>query len=398
MAHGWTPLSWRDRDVRQQPAYPDPDALAAATRELAAYPGLVSLSEMDALHQALGEAQMRRAFLLQGGDCAESFAEFSPETIRAGHTLMDAMASLLARATGVPVIRLARLAGQFAKPRSTDPEVRGDARLPAYRGDIVNGIAFDRAARTPDPERMFRAYGQATATLSHLRSLSRASGKPIYTSHEALLLDYEAALVRIENGRAFSSAAHFLWIGDRTRFPGSAHVEFARGLANPVGIKCGPSLEPEALIAMLEALDPEREPGRVTLIIRMGADLIDHRLPPLIRAVRALGRPVLWSCDPMHGNTIKSASGYKTRALERIMAETRRFFEICTAEGAIPGGMHLEMTGQDVTECTGGLVPVMEENLGDRYHTHCDPRLNAGQALELAALVGGLARQTVQEA
>jgi 3-deoxy-7-phosphoheptulonate synthase len=347
------------------------------------------------LEAALAEAQAGRAFLLQGGDCAESFAEFSPENIRAMHRLFAAIAEALTAASGLPVIRLARIAGQFAKPRSADTEIKNGAELPTYRGDIVNGIGFEPAARTPDPERMFRAYSQSAATLAHLRSLGQSDAAPIFTCHEALLLPYEEALVRTDaaSGESYGSSAHFLWVGDRTRFAGSAHVEFLRGLANPLGVKCGPSLEPDDLLRLLDRLNPNRKPGRITLIARMGADKVEPRLPPLLRAVRAEGHPVLWSCDPMHGNTIKAANGYKTRPLARIFAEVRAFFAICRSEGALPGGVHVEMTGRNVTECTGGLTAVTEQNLADRYHTHCDPRLNPTQAMELAGLLAETLRK-----
>jgi 3-deoxy-7-phosphoheptulonate synthase len=381
----WTHGSWRGCEARQQPAYPDPAPLAATLRELQAYPPLVPAAEAHALSAALAEAQAGRGFFLQGGDCAESFAEFSPENIRALHGLIHPMAERLAAADGVPVTSAARIAGQFAKPRSRDLEEKGGRALPMYRGDIVNGISFEEAARRPDPERMFRAYSQSAATLSHLRALS---GRPFFTCHEALLLPYEEALVRRDGAGWYGSSAAFLWVGDRTRFEGSAHVEFLRGLSNPLGIKCGPSLEPDLLLALLDRLNPARRAGRITLISRMGADRIADRLPPLIRAVQREGHPVLWSCDPMHGNTVK-ANGFKTRPLERILDELRAFFALCRAEGAWPGGVHLEMTGQDVAECTGGAEPVRDADLGDRYHTHCDPRLNPAQAMEVAALVAG---------
>ena len=380
----WSPDSWRSCEARQQPAYPDPDALAAATRELAAYPSLVAYDDVAALKAAIAEAQAGRAFLLQGGDCAESFAEFSPETIEGNFALIEAMAARIATASGLEIVRVGRMAGQFAKPRSTALEIRDGAVLPAYRGDIVNGIAFDAAARRPDPERMFRAYAQAAATLDRLGRL--AEGRPFYTSHEALLLPFEQALVRGERP-VYGASAHFLWIGDRTRFPGSAHVEFARGLANPIGIKCGPTLEPEALLRLLDILDPGAEPGRITLIARMGHDRIAAALPPLIRAVRRSGRPVLWSCDPMHGNTRRTPGGAKTRPLALILAETAGFFAAAAAEGARCGGLHFEMTGRDVAECTGGGVAPGDADMADRYHTHCDPRLNPTQALALADLV-----------
>ncbi|HEX8215581.1 MAG TPA: 3-deoxy-7-phosphoheptulonate synthase class II [Allosphingosinicella sp.] len=394
MAQDWNAGSWRSFEARQQPSYPDPSSLAAATAELAAYPPLVPAFEARALQGRLADAQAGRAFLLQGGDCAESFAEFSPAKIRSTASLIAAMADQLAAASGLPVIRLARMAGQFAKPRSTDPEVKHGLALPAYRGDIVNGIGFEAAARTPDPERMFRAYGQASATLAHLRELGSGDAAPLYTSHEALLLPFEEALVRQdEAGRAYASSAHLLWIGDRTRFPGSAHVEFARGLANPLAVKCGPSLQPDLLLRLLAKLDPARAPGRITLIARMGAGRIESALPPLLRAARREGHPVLWSCDPMHGNTVKAANGYKTRPFGDILAEVRAFFAVTRAEGRAGGGIHIEMTGQDVTECTGGTEPVLEQDLADRYHTHCDPRLNGAQAMELASLLADILRR-----
>jgi 3-deoxy-7-phosphoheptulonate synthase len=386
----WSPSSWRNFDARQQPDYPDPAALAAATRELAAYPPLVAADEAGALKAALAEAQAGRAFLLQGGDCAESFAEFSPGTTAGSVGLIMAMASEIAASADLPVIRVGRIAGQFAKPRTADPEVRDGTALPAYRGDIVNGLTFDPATRRADPERMFRAWAQSAATLSHVRTISEAEHAPVFSSHEALLLPFEEALVRRDpaSGRSYASSGHFLWIGDRTRYPGSAHVEFVRGLANPLGVKCGPSLDADALLRLLDILDPDREPGRITLISRMGHEDVARRLPPLLRAVRGEGRPVLWACDPMHGNTVETSSGLKTRRLDDLFAELRGFFAAARAEGVIPGGVHVEMTGRDVIECTGGGVA--EADLGERYDSHCDPRLNAGQASALAALAGRL--------
>ena len=388
----WSPSSWRGFEARQQPHYEDEAALAAAIRELSAYPQLVGIEEVDALLNALAEAQAGRAFLLQGGDCAESFAEFSPETIAGSVGLIGAMAAKIEAASGLPVVRVGRIAGQFAKPRSADPELRGGKALPAYRGDIVNGLAFDPAARRAEPERLFRGWAQSAATLSHIRAISDAGGAPLWSSHEALLLAFEEALVRRggPGGRWYGSSAHMLWIGDRTRFPGSAHVELARGLANPIGIKCGPSLEPDALLRLLDLLDPEREPGRITLIARMGRSEAARRLPPLLRAVRGEGRPALWSCDPMHGNTVETSSGLKTRRLGDIFAELEAFFAAAAAEGATPGGIHVELTGRDVLECTGGAAAVSDADLGERYDSHCDPRLNASQAIELAAHVASL--------
>jgi 3-deoxy-7-phosphoheptulonate synthase len=383
MAGEWTPGSWRGHLERQQPVYPDATALAAALRDLGAYSPLVPAAAARRLHLDIADAQLGKAFLLQGGECAESFAEYSPGNIQALHGLLSAMAQQIEAAAGVPVIRTARIAGQFAKPRSADSEEQGGRTLPMYRGDIVNGIGFDEQARTADPERMFRAYAQSAATLSHLRALD--GDTPTYTCHEALLLPYEQALVRRDGALWHGSSAHFLWVGDRTRFRGSAHVEFLHGLSNPLGIKCGPSLEPDLLLHLLNRLNPARTAGRITLISRMGAERIGKRLPPLLRAVAAEGHPVLWSCDPMHGNTIK-ANGYKTRPLSQILRELGAFFALCRAEGFRAGGVHVEMTGRDVAECTGGTEPVREADLGDRYHTHCDPRLNPAQAMEVAAL------------
>jgi 3-deoxy-7-phosphoheptulonate synthase len=387
MARDWTPGSWRSFEARQQPDWPDSRALEAALAELEAYPALVPPAEAHALKADLAEAQAGRAFLLQGGDCAESFAEFSPRNIRGNHALLAAMAARIAR-PGLRVVRIGRMAGQFAKPRSRDLEEKDGRFLPMYRGDIVNGIAFDEAARRPDPDRMFRAYSQSAATLSHLRALG--GGEPFHTGHEALLLPWEQALVRRDGAGWYGSSAHFLWVGDRTRFPLSAHVEFLRGLSNPIGIKCGPTLAPDMLLALLDILDPNREAGRITLVGRMGADRIASALPPLLRAISAEGHPVLWACDPMHGNTIRAANGYKTRPVARILSEVAAFFAASAAEGVATGGIHVEMTGQDVTECTGGPGPVSEGDLASRYHTHCDPRLNPPQAMELADLVAEL--------
>jgi len=397
MVQDWTPASWRTHEARHQPVYADAEALDSALRELAAYPPLVPAAEAHALKAELAEAQAGRAFLLQGGDCAESFAEFSPDTIRGTAALIEAMARRLAVASGLRIVRVGRIAGQFAKPRSRELESRDGLDLPMYRGDIVNGLAFDEAARRPDPERMFRAYGQSTAALSHLRALP--GPEPIYTSHEGLLLPYEQALTRRDGAGWYGSSAHFLWVGDRTRFAGSAHVEYLRGLTNPVGIKCGPTLGPVSLRALLDTLNPAREPGRITLVSRMGSAEVERALPPLLRAVAAEGHPVLWTCDPMHGNTVRTASGYKTRPLGRILGELRAFFAAARAEGVRGGGIHVEMTGRDVTECTGGADPVTEEDLAARYHTHCDPRLNRGQAMEVAELVAAeLARERGAEA
>lgn len=378
------------------------------------------------------------AFLLQGGDCAESFAEFHPNNIRDTFRVLLQMAVVLTFASKRPVVKLGRMAGQFAKPRSAPTEKKGDIEIPSYFGDNINGIEFDAAVREPDPQRMVRAYSQSAATLNLLRAFAsggyaslqqvqgwmhdfmgrspwaeryaqtadrisealdfmRACGispdtvpqlqaTSFYTSHEALLLPFEEAMTRRDSltGDWYDTSAHFLWIGDRTRFEGSAHVEFLRGIGNPIGIKCGPSLSTDALLAMLDTLNPARIPGRMTLISRFGHDKVEAGLAPLVRAVKKEGHPVIWSCDPMHGNVVKSESGFKTRPFERIMAELRGFFAVHRAEGTHAGGIHIEMTGQNVTECTGGAIAITDEALGDRYHTHCDPRLNAAQSLEVA--------------
>ena len=441
MTGKWTPASWRDREIRQAPDYPDPVALRRAEATLADYPPLVFAGEARNLKARLGRVAEGKAFLLQGGDCAESFAEFHANNIRDTFRVLLQMAVVLTFGAACPVVKLGRMAGQFAKPRSAPTEVQDGVELPSYRGDIINGIEFDAAARKPDPERLIRAYNQAAATLNLLRAFAQGGyadlhevhqwnlafvsespqGKryeaiagrideslafmaacgitpdevsqlretEFYTSHEALLLGYEQALTRVDSltGRWYDCSAHLLWVGDRTRQLDGGHVEFLRGLDNPLGMKCGPSLETDDLLRLIEVLNPDNVPGRLTLVCRMGADLVETKLAPLIRAVEGAGRKVVWACDPMHGNTIKSSTGYKTRPFDRILAEVRGFFDVHRAEGSYAGGVHFEMTGQDVTECLGGAQAIGEASLGDRYHTHCDPRLNASQALELAFLV-----------
>ncbi len=441
MTATWSPESWRAKPIRQVPSYPDEAALADVETRLAAYPPLVFAGEARRLKEQLGEVAAGRAFLLQGGDCAESFAEFHANNIRDTFRVMLQMAVVLTFGATCPVVKLGRMAGQFAKPRSAPTEAQGGEELPSYRGDIVNGIDFDAAARVPDPERLVRAYNQAAATLNLLRAFAQGGLADLqkvhqwtlefvegsrqgdryeamaaridealefmaacgltsekvpqlretdfYTSHEALLLNYEQALTRVDSltGQWYDCSAHFLWIGDRTRRLDEAHVEFLRGVKNPIGLKCGPSLEADDLLRLIDVLNPENEPGRLTLIARMGADKVAAGLPPLVRAVTRAGRNVVWSCDPMHGNTMKSSTGYKTRPFERILKEVKSFFEVHRAEGSYAGGVHFEMTGQDVTECIGGAQAISEDSLGDRYHTHCDPRLNASQALELAFLI-----------
>jgi len=447
----WAPDSWTRAEARQLPNYPDAVALTAATDQLATYPPLVFAGEARSLTADLAQVAAGKAFLLQGGDCAESFAEHSANNIRDTFRVILQMAVVLTFASKVPTVKLGRMAGQFAKPRSSDTEVINGVELPSYRGDNVNDIAFTAEGRMPDPQRMIRAYSQSAATLNLLRAFAQGgyanlhqvhrwthdfmgrspwatryaetadrigealdfmaacginpetvpqlAGTNFYTSHEALLLQYEQALTREDSltGDWYDTSAHFLWIGDRTRFENSAHVEFLRGIQNPIGMKCGPSLEPDALLRLLDTLNPGRVPGRMTLITRYGYDKIEASLPKLVRAVKRSGHPVVWSCDPMHGNVVKAANGYKTRPFERILAEVRGFFAVHRAEGTIAGGIHAEMTGQNVTECTGGAVDVTEQALADRYHTHCDPRLNASQSLELAFLLAEMLNEEMAE-
>ncbi|NYS24569.1 3-deoxy-7-phosphoheptulonate synthase class II [Rhodobacteraceae bacterium 2376] len=440
MTSDWTKSEWRAKPRVQMPEYPDAAALAAVEAQLSKYPPLVFAGEVRALKRKLGAAARGEAFLLQGGDCAESFAEFDADSIRDTFKVLLQMAVVLTFGARVPVVKVGRMAGQFAKPRSAPMEAVGGQELPSYRGDIINGFDFTPAARVPDPARMLQAYTQAAASLNLLRAFSTGGFADVhrvhswtlgftegekaeryrelsnrisdaldfmaaagitgqtsheirtvdfYTSHEALLLEYEEALCRIDStsGLPVAGSGHMLWIGDRTRQPDGAHVSFARGVQNPVGLKCGPSMEVSDLKRLLERLNPGNEAGRLTLIARFGAGKVGDHLPRLIRAVQEEGADVLWVCDPMHGNTIKSASGYKTRPFDSVLREVREFFAIHNAEGTIPGGVHFEMTGKDVTECTGGVRAITDEDLSDRYHTACDPRLNASQSLELAFLV-----------
>ncbi|KZE19000.1 MULTISPECIES: class II 3-deoxy-7-phosphoheptulonate synthase [Sphingomonas] len=451
MAAIWAPDSWKSAEARQLPTYPDAQALDAATAQLASYPPLVFAGEARNLTAELAQVAEGKAFLLQGGDCAESFAEFHPNYIRDTFRVILQMAVVLTFASKLPTVKVGRMAGQFAKPRSADTETVDGVELPSYRGDNINDIAFTAEGRVPDPQRMIRAYSQAAATLNLLRafatggyanlhqvhrwthdfmgrspwakkyadvadrigealdfmaacgidadSVPQLKATSFYTSHEALLLPYEQALTRQDSltGDWYDTSAHFLWIGDRTRFDGSAHVEFLRGIGNPIGIKCGPTLEPDALLRMLDTLNPNRIAGRMTLITRYGHDKIEAGLPKLVRAVQREGHKVVWSCDPMHGNTVKATTGYKTRPFDRILAEVRGFFAVHRAEGSHAGGIHAEMTGQNVTECTGGAIAVTEQALADRYHTHCDPRLNAGQSLELAFLLAEMLNDEMAE-
>ncbi|MGE0407867.1 MAG: class II 3-deoxy-7-phosphoheptulonate synthase [Amphiplicatus sp.] len=438
----WSPESWKMRPAKHVPAdYPDPAALAAVEKELAGYPPLVFAGEVRTLRAKLAAVSRGEAFLLQGGDCAESFKEFHPNNIRDTFRVLLQMAVALTFGAAMPVVKVGRIAGQFAKPRSEPTETRDGLTLPSYRGDNINAMEFDVRARAPDPQRLLKAYGQAAATLNLIRAfatggyadlhnvhrwnLEFVSDNPqgdryriladkisealsfmeacgvtgaevralhevdFYTSHEALLLGYEQAMTRVDSttGLWYDTSAHLIWIGDRTRQPDGAHVEFCRGVENPIGVKCGPSLESDDLIGLLDALNPRNDPGRIVLIARFGAEKVAEGLPRLIRAVKAEGRHVVWSSDPMHGNTIKTESGYKTRQFESILNEVVSFVDICRAEGAYPGGVHFEMTGQNVTECLGGAHAISESELSSRYHTHCDPRLNASQALELAFIL-----------
>ena len=440
MATIWTPESWRDATGIHMPAYKDAAALSATENTLRNYPPLVFAGEARNLTADLAKVAEGKAFLLQGGDCAESFAEFSADNIRDTFRVMLQMAVVLTYGAKVPVIKVGRMAGQFAKPRSAPTEVINGVEMPSYKGDIINGFDPTPEARVADPQRMLQAYTQAAASLNLLRAFSTGgfadihrvhswtlgfaehdkaeryrelsnrisdaldfmnaagvnaetahtlSSVDFYTSHEALLLEYEEALCRIDSitGQPVAGSGHMIWIGDRTRQPDGAHVEFARGVLNPIGLKCGPSTTAEDLKVLMAKLNPANEPGRLTLIARFGAGKVGEHLPRLIKTVQAEGANVVWSCDPMHGNTIKSSTGYKTRPFDSVLREVREFFAIHKAEGTIPGGVHFEMTGKDVTECTGGLRAVTDEDLSDRYHTACDPRLNASQSLELAFLV-----------
>jgi 3-deoxy-7-phosphoheptulonate synthase len=441
MAGKWAPDTWRNFPVMQMPDYADAAKLAAVEGQLAGYPPLVFAGEARKLKKRLAKVAEGKGFLLQGGDCAESFAEHSADNIRDFFRVFLQMAVVLTFAGGQPVVKVGRIAGQFAKPRSSPTETIDGVEYPIYRGDIINDSAATVEGRKPDPERQIMAYRQSAATLNLLRAFAqggyanlehvhqwmlgflkdspaseqyndlanrltdtlgfmRAVGitaetapqlrtTDFFTSHEALLLGYEQAMTRVDStsGDYYATSGHMLWIGDRTRQLDHAHVEFARGIKNPIGLKCGPSLKADELIKLIDALNPENEPGRLTLIARFGADKVEKHLPELIRAVKREGRAVVWSCDPMHGNTIKSTSGYKTRPFDAVMSEVRRFMSVHQAEGTHAGGVHIEMTGKDVTECTGGLRAITDEDLNDRYHTFCDPRLNAAQALELAFLL-----------
>lgn len=443
----WQPNSWRLHPVKHIPDYPDKEKLDEVEKTLLGFPPLVFAGEVRSLRRHLAAAAEGSAFLLQGGDCAESFSEFHADNIRDTFRVLLQMAVILTSGTNMPVVKVGRMAGQFAKPRSSPTEVVNGEELPSYTGDIINDIRFDADKRKPNPKRMLKAYSQAASTLNLLRAFADGGYADLrhvqswnmgfvksgpqgeryrylaeqiqeslnfmealgissqntpqlrrvkyFTSHEALLLPYEEALTRVDStsGDVYNTSAHFLWIGDRTRFLDSAHVEFCRGIQNPVGIKCGPSMNSDELIELLDILNPDNESGRITLITRFGHDKVETYLPGLIRRVQAEGRTVLWSCDPMHGNTIKSSIGIKTRPFDRILDEVKESLNVHRAEGSYAGGIHLEMTGQNVTECTGGLDDISEADLSDRYRTHCDPRLNANQAIELAFLIADELKQ-----
>jgi len=440
MTGRWTPESWREKPIKQQPDWPNPAVLAEVEARLRTYPPLVFAGEARRLKAALAEAAEGRAFVLQGGDCAESFADFRANNIRDTFRVLLQMAVVLTFGAALPVVKLGRMAGQYAKPRSADTETVGGVTLPSYRGDVVNGPEFTPEARLADPTRMEKGYFQSAATLNLLRAFAQGGYADLhevhrwnlgfversplseryqdltqridetlafmgacgmnsintpqiretdfYTSHEALLLNFEQALTRVDStsGNWYACSAHFLWIGDRTRQPDGAHVEFLRGVANPLGVKAGPTQTPDDLLRICDTLNPDNELGRLTVIARMGADKVEAKLPPLLRALAREGRKVTWVCDPMHGNTVK-AGDYKTRSFDAILKEVQGFFDAHEAEGTYAGGVHFEMTGQDVTECLGGAHRITEATLADRYHTFCDPRLNAEQSLELAFLI-----------
>ena len=442
MTEHWNPASWRAKTAKHIPEdYPDLEALTRVEQTLRGMPPLVFAGEARRLKQLLGDVAEGRAFLLQGGDCAESFKEFHADNIRDTFRLILQMAVVLTFAGGKPVVKVGRMAGQFAKPRSSPTETIDGVTLPSYRGDNINGTEFTPESRTPDPQRLLQAYAQASSTLNLLRAFAGGGYADLYnihrwtlgfvndspqgaryrelsekisealtfmaavgvtpetapdlkrveffTAHEALLLGFEEAMTRIDStsGEWYDTSAHMVWIGERTRQPDGAHVEYFRGIRNPIGVKCGPTMEPDEVLRLIDILNPKNEPGRLTLYGRFGHDKIADRLPRLLQATKKEGRAVVWAIDPMHGNTLTAANGYKTRPFDRILSEVKSFVEICKAEGVHPGGVHLEMTGQNVTECLGGARALSEGDLADRYHTHCDPRLNGEQALELAFLV-----------
>ena len=437
----WTLNSWRKFPAKHIPEYQDQEELNTVLDKVSKFPPLVFAGESRNLKQELAKVAEGKAFLLQGGDCAESFAEFHPDNIRDTFKVILQMALVLTASATTPVVKIGRIAGQFSKPRSAPTETKDGKTLPSYLGDNINGMEFSEKARVPDAKRLFRAYSQSASTLNLLRAFSQGGyadlrqvhqwnlgfvtksdqGKKykaiedkisdalefmdacgitpehnrrlrtvnFYTSHEALLLPFEESMTRIDStsGEYYDTSAHFVWIGDRTRQPDGAHVEFCRGIKNPIGLKCGPTLSPDELIKLCNILNPANEAVRLTLISRFGHDKVEQYLPKLIKAVKKEGLKVIWSCDPMHGNTIKAATGFKTRPFNNVLTEVKSFFAVQQAENSYAGGLHIEMTGQDVTECTGGAQKISDKDLSHRYHTHCDPRLNASQALELAFLI-----------
>ena len=441
MAQQWTPSSWRTKPAQQMPSYQDQAEIESVERQLAALPPLVFAGEARNLQDNLAQVAEGKAFLLQGGDCAESFAEFNANKIRDTFRVILQMSVALTYGGSLPVVKMGRIAGQFAKPRSSDSETKDGVTLPSYRGDNINGLEFTAESRKHDPQRLLKSYHQASATLNLLRAFAKGGyadlarvhgwnldfikGSPLgaryedlaeriddtlrfmaacgvtsetvpalrqtdfYTSHEALLLNYEEAMTRTDSltGDWYDTSTHFLWVGARTHQEENAQIEYVSGIKNPLGLKCSPNLSPDELLRLIDKLNPENTPGRLTLIARMGRDQVEEKFSPLVRAVKKEGRKVVWSCDPMHGNTTTSESGYKTRNFEHILQEVKGFFAVHKAEGTHPGGVHFEMTGQDVTECVGGAEAISDEDLSSRYHTHCDPRLNANQALELAFLI-----------
>jgi 3-deoxy-7-phosphoheptulonate synthase len=442
----WNLTSWREKTALQQPVYPNAEHLAQVENTLGKMPPLVFAGEARQLKKALAQVANRQSFLLQGGDCAESFAEFHANNIRDTFKVMLQMAVVLTYAGKCPVVKVGRMAGQFAKPRSAGSEVIGGVELPSYRGDIINGIDFTEQARIPDPERLVQVYNQSASTMNLLRAFAQggfadlhqvhqwnldflnaspAGGRfqgvadkiddalqfmeacgigpglgqlketDFYTSHEALLLPYEQALTRKDSltGEWYDCSAHMLWIGDRTRQLDGAHVEFLRGVQNPIGVKAGPTMDPEDLLRLCDVLNPNNEAGRLNIIVRMGADKVESGMPKLIQAIQREGKQVVWSSDPMHGNTVKASTGYKTRRVDDVLREVQQFFQVHNTEGSYAGGVHFEMTGQNVTECVGGAFEVTEADLADRYHTHCDPRLNADQSLELAFMISETLRK-----
>ncbi len=446
MKNNWSPSSWRKKDALHMPKYLDETHLNNTLEKISKFPPLVFAGEARLLKEKLSDVAQGKAFLLQGGDCAESFADFHPDNIRDTFKVILQMAVVLTFGASCPIVKVGRIAGQFAKPRSSATETINNLELESYKGDIINGIDFNEKERNPDPDRLIQAYNQSASTLNLLRAFSQGgfanlskihqwnlnfvkgenatkfqeisnrideclsfmeacgindntvrqlNETDFFTSHEALLLQFEEALTRIDStsGKWYDVSAHMLWVGDRTRQIDGAHIEFLRGIENPIGIKVGPSTKTDELLKILDALNPSNEGGKITLICRMGHEKVGNILPNIIKSIQKAGKNVVWTCDPMHGNTIKSNTGYKTRPLKDIISEIHQFFQIHRTEGTYPGGVHLEMTGQDVTECMGGLQEITDEDLQNRYHTYCDPRLNASQSLELAFLLSDFLKE-----